>query len=155
MSSAPSTLLSATRILRRSARIAAIAARNGCSPILTRVQLFEKGTEDIAYCPIEGDIIVNYYLMCELVSNDNVLTSISFAYGSRDNYFDLYEYDQLAQIKTLTDAEAYQVAKDQGPKPDMECRLSQLMKVDESDPFFTEWMAFHKKKYYYLYDESD
>ena len=141
---------SARSTQRRSARIAAIAARNGCIPILTRIQLFEKGTEDIAYCPIEGDIMVNYYLMCELDSNDNVLTSISFAYGSRDNYFDLYEYDQLAQIKTLTDAEAYQVAKEQGPTPDMECRLSQIMKVDESEPFFTEWMSVHKKEYYWL-----
>lgn len=136
--------------LRRSARI---AAKNGLN---TRVQLFQKGTEDIAYCPIEGDIIVNYYLMCKIDNKDSVVRSISFAYGAcRDAYFDLDEDDQLAQIKTLTDAEAYQVAKEQGPTPDMECRLSQIMKVDESEPFFTEWIAFHKKKYDWLYDESD
>jgi hypothetical protein len=120
------------------------------------IHLFSKGTEDIFYCNIEGDIIIHYYLMCEVDEEGNVIQAISFAYGGDDSYFLLGEEDILKNnVKTLEDAKKFKVASVASASRDDECRLSNIMKVSEDNPFFTEWMAYHRRIFYWLYDRND
>jgi hypothetical protein len=116
---------------------------------MTTIHLFEKGTEDIFYDSIEGDIIIDYYLMCELDEDANVIKVFTFAYGN-DSYFCLYEEELLKNVKTLEDAKAFEVAKDEPASRDNESRLSSIMEVSEDNPFFREWMKYHRCKYDWL-----
>lgn len=120
---------------------------------MTTITVFDKGTEDIAYDPFEGDIIVNYYLICETDENENVVRVVTFAYGSQDHYFALYEEELLKEVKSLKDAKAFKVAKDEPANREYECRLSWLMKVSDEDPFFVAWMERHRKEYDWEYDQ--
>lgn len=124
---------------------------------MTTIHLFPKGTEDIFYDNMEGDIIIYYYLMCEVNEHGNVINSISFAYGGEgDSYFLLGEDDMLKKnVKTVEDAKTFKVAKDEPASRDDECRLSNIMKVSEDNPFFTEWMAYHRREFDWLYEEKE
>lgn len=119
---------------------------------MTTITLFGKGTEDIFYDRYEGDIIVHYYLICETDENNNVIRAISFAYGG-GRYFDLYQEELIREkVKTLDDAKAFDVATEPAHYEN-ETRLSSIMEASESNPFFTTWMAHHRKLFYYEYDD--
>lgn len=124
---------------------------------MTTITLFDKGTEDIRYNHYDGDIIVDYYLMCETDEHNNVIRAFSFAYGGDNRYFELYQQDLISEnVKTLDDAKAFDVAFDipaEYAHYENETRLSSIMEVSESNPFFTTWMAHHRKVFYYEYDD--
>jgi hypothetical protein len=120
----------------------------------TTIHLFRKGTEDIFYDNMEGDIIIQYYLMCEVDEGGNIIDVFTFAYGGDDSYFYLYEEELLKKVKTLEDAKAFKVAKDQPASRDNECRLSSIMEVNDDNPFFRQWMEYHRREYYWLYEDD-
>lgn len=123
---------------------------------MTTITVFCKGTEDIFYDQMEGDLIVNYYLICETDEDENVVRVVTFAYGSQDHYFALYDEELLKErVKTLKDAKSFKVADESPADRDNECRLSWLMKVSDEDPFFVAWMEHHRKKYDWEYDDEE
>ncbi len=116
---------------------------------MTTITLFRKGTEDIFYDRYEGDIIVDYYLMTETDENNNIIRAFSFAYGGEHRYFDLGEEDLIREkVQTLDDAKTFNVA-DEPAHYENETRLSSIMEVSESNPFFITWMEHHRKYYDY------
>ncbi len=121
---------------------------------MTTIHLFRKGIEDIFYDNTEGDIIIEYYLMCEVDEEENITDVFTFAYGGNDSYFYLYEEELLKKVKTLEDAKAFKVAKDHPASRENECRLSSIMEVSEDNPFFRQWMKYHRREYDWLYEEE-
>ena len=116
------------------------------------ITVFNKGTEDIFYDRYEGDIIVHYYLICETDDNNNVVNAFSFAYGGEHRYFTLGEEDLIREkVKSLDDAKKFKVAADKPAHYDDETRLSSIMEVSESNPFFVAWMERHRKDFDYEY----
>jgi hypothetical protein len=127
---------------------------------ISTIHIFRKGTEDIFYDRMEGDIIVNYYLMCEVDNNDTVLKAFSFAYGggcgNDGDYFDLEEDEKIRrQIKTLDDAKKFNVAEHVPANRENECGPERFMKESEEDPFYKKWMELHRVDYYWLYEKDE
>lgn len=119
---------------------------------MTTITLFRKGNEDIFYDRNEGDIIVHYYLMTETDENKNVIRALSFAYGGQHRYFNLGEEDLIREkVHTLDDAKTFNVAVEPAHYEN-ETRLSSIMDVSESNPFFITWMEHHRKFFYYEYE---
>ena len=75
------------------------------------IKLFKKGVKDIYYDMMKRNIIVSYYLMCNVDINNinNITHSIAFAHSKEDVYF-LVE-DDLRDIKTVENAERYRIVK--------------------------------------------
>lgn len=122
---------------------------------MATVKLFQKGTEDIFYDRIEGDTIVDYYLICELDKRGMVEKSCSFAYSaSHDTYFFMNDNDAMSKIKVLKDAEDFDVCFEPA-SVENETRLSNIMKISEENDIFNTWMAFHRQHYDYLYNEDN
>lgn len=119
---------------------------------MTTVTLFKKGTEDIFYDHMEGDIIVNYYLLCETDENGNVVDSCAFAYSACEDVYFNKNTKKLGKIKTLEEAHMFDVAE-HSASVDQICSLSWLMKTNKSLGFLNKWMEFHKKEYSYMNDE--
>lgn len=117
--------------------------------------IIEKGTEDIAYHPIEGDTIVIYYMMYNLKDNNQIDKVITFAYsGSHDAYFALPE-DDLSNIHTVEDANNFKVCLQYPADADNEVGMLSLFRtfdVETRQSFIKEWSHYHRHEYEYLYD---
>lgn len=111
------------------------------------IKIFKKGSEDIFYNYIEGDIYVNYYLICKFEEN-RIVKACSFAYSPYiDVYFSMNDSNRLKNILTLEEANNYDVGIKR-PDIDYQGHLSDIIDGE----FLDIWMNFHKLEYDYMYE---
>lgn len=117
------------------------------------ITIFKKGTEEIYYNFIQGDIYVHYYLLCKF-DNERVTKSYSFAYSPCiDIYFSMEDYDRLNNIIDFKKANNYIVST----KPASVDNIKYLNEIMNDEEFIYLWKLYHRSEYghIYGYEESD
>lgn len=111
------------------------------------IKIFKKGSEDVFYNYMEGDIYVNYYLICKFDGN-RITKACSFSYSPYvDVYFSMNDFNRLKNILTLEEANDYDVGTQ---RPDINYQGSLSDIIDKE--FIDIWIDFHKLEYDYMYE---
>ena len=108
--------------------------------------ILPKGSEDILYDHIDGDTLVDYYLICTRLLDDRVLDVMSFAYSAeQDTYFTLDEVELLTRLTTFNEVDQFRVADQHAAHADCELSLEALF--DRYPPYKHSWEVFRANQY--------